>query len=111
MEIPKEDGTVEKVTGANNMYKAVDAINTPMEGVTPATEDTYYRISTELMDRIETVINYGLNDGMYIIFNIHWDLTLWTTSPPQRSQTPPTTSSFASTHLQEVHQLTFISLL
>lgn len=77
MEIPKEDGTVEKVTGANNMYKAVDAINTPMEGVTPATEDTYYRISTELMDRIETVINYGLNDGMYIIFNIHWDGGWW----------------------------------
>ena len=111
MEIPKEDGTVEKVTGANNMYKAVDAINTPMEGVTPATEDTYYRISTELMDRIETVINYGLNDGMYIIFNIHWDCILRITGAPQRSHTPFTTSSFASPTLQEVHQLIGISLL
>ena len=30
---------------------------------------------------------------------------------PQRSHTPLTTSSLARTHLQEVHQLTFISFL
>ena len=46
-----------------------------------------------------------------VIFSIHWLLTLCTTSPPQRSHTPPTTSSLASTTLQEVHQLTLISFL
>lgn len=77
MEIPQKDGEVVKVTGASNMYKAVDAIKEPIEGVTPATEDTYYRVSDELMDRIETVINYALNDEMYVIFNIHWDGGWW----------------------------------
>ena len=38
-----------------------------------------------------------------VIFSIHWLFTLWTTSLPQRSHTPLTTSSLASTHLQEVH--------
>ena len=46
-----------------------------------------------------------------VILSIHCDLTLWTTSLPQRSQTPLTTSSLARTHLHEVHQLTFISFL
>ena len=46
-----------------------------------------------------------------VIFSIHWLLTLWTTSLPHRSQTPPTTSSLASTTLQLEHQFTFISFL
>ena len=40
-----------------------------------------------------------------------WLLTRCTTSLPQRSHTPLTTSSLANTHLQPVHQLTFISFL
>ena len=43
--------------------------------------------------------------------SIHWDFTLRTTSPPQRSQRPPTTSSLAKPTLQEVHQLMGISIL
>ena len=46
-----------------------------------------------------------------VIFSIHWLFTLRTTSAPQRSQTPFTTSSLASHTLQEVHQLMGISLL
>ena len=38
-------------------------------------------------------------------------LACWTTSLPQRSHTPSTTSSLASTHLQLVHQLTGIVVL
>ena len=41
-----------------------------------------------------------------VIFSIHWDFSLRMTAEPQRSHTPSTTSSLASTHLQEVHQFT-----
>ena len=43
--------------------------------------------------------------------SIHWLFSLRTTGEPQRSHTPSTTSSFASTHLQLVHQLTGIVVL
>ena len=69
MEIPQADGTVEKITKYKDMYKAID------EG--RATKDTYYRVSDELMDRVEEVVNYALNNEMYVIFNIHWDGGWW----------------------------------
>ena len=39
-----------------------------------------------------------------VIFSIHWLFSFRMTGAPQRSHTPSTTSSLASTHLQEVHQ-------
>ena len=38
--------------------------------------------------------------------SIHWLFSLRMTAEPQRSHTPSTTSSLASTHLQLVHQFT-----
>jgi len=32
-----------------------------------------YAINKELMARVEQVARYGLDDGMYVIINIHWD--------------------------------------
>jgi endoglucanase len=32
-----------------------------------------YVIQTAWMDRVEQVVNYVLNDGLYAIINIHWD--------------------------------------
>jgi endoglucanase len=32
-----------------------------------------YEISPALMARVEQVVNYVLNDGMYAVINIHWD--------------------------------------
>ena len=46
-----------------------------------------------------------------VIFSIHWLFSFRMTSEPQRSQTPLTTSSLASTHLQEVHQFTGMVVL
>jgi endoglucanase len=34
---------------------------------------TTYEISTSLMDRVEEVVNYVLDDSMYAVINIHWD--------------------------------------
>lgn len=69
MVLTNDDGTTEEIKGATEMYKAID------EGKT--NEKTYYRVSEDLMKRIEEVVNYALNEEMYIIFNIHWDGGWW----------------------------------
>ena len=46
-----------------------------------------------------------------VIFSIHCERTMRTTSPPQRSQRPSTTSSFARPTLQLVQKLIGISAL
>ncbi len=38
---------------------------------------TYYRINEAYFDRVETVINYCLNDEMYVVINDHWDGQWW----------------------------------
>lgn len=37
----------------------------------------YYRLNEAYLDRVETVINYCLNDEMYVIINDHWDNQWW----------------------------------
>lgn len=37
----------------------------------------YYRINEAYFDRVETVINYCLNDEMYVVINDHWDGQWW----------------------------------
>jgi endoglucanase len=32
-----------------------------------------YTISPQLFDRVEEVMNYALDDNMYVVINIHWD--------------------------------------
>lgn len=39
--------------------------------------DGNYTISEDLFNRVEEVINYALNDEMYVIINIHWDGGWW----------------------------------
>jgi endoglucanase len=36
-----------------------------------------YTISSTRLDRVEQVINYGLNDGMYVIVNVHHTSSNW----------------------------------
>lgn len=38
---------------------------------------TYYRINEAYFDRVEEVINYCLNEEMYVIINDHWDNQWW----------------------------------
>lgn len=37
----------------------------------------YYQISDAYFDRVEEVINYCLNEEMYVVINIHWDGQWW----------------------------------
>ncbi len=36
-----------------------------------------YVIREDLLDRVETIINYALNEDMYVIINDHWDAGWW----------------------------------
>lgn len=38
---------------------------------------TYYQINTAYMNRVEEVLNYALNNEMYVIINDHWDNGWW----------------------------------
>ncbi|MCR5201502.1 MAG: glycoside hydrolase family 5 protein [Lachnospiraceae bacterium] len=40
-------------------------------------DDGNYKIRTELFDRVEEVVNYALDNGMYVIINDHWDNQWW----------------------------------
>lgn len=40
-------------------------------------EEGDYTISEELLDRVEEIVNYALNDDMYVIINDHWDGSWW----------------------------------
>ena len=54
----------------------------------------------------------SMSRSAYLVMaSIHWLFSLRMTSPPQRSQTPSTTSSLARTILQLVHQLTGMEAL
>lgn len=40
-------------------------------------ENGNYTINTKYLDRVEEIINYGLNAGMYVVVNDHWDGAWW----------------------------------
>ena len=40
-------------------------------------EDGTYTINEKYLGRVEEVVNYALNCGMYVIVNDHWDSQWW----------------------------------
>ncbi len=53
-----------------------DSIRIPVAWMTNATtlgKDGDYTISEAYLDRVEEIINYALNNDMYVILNDHWD--------------------------------------
>lgn len=53
-----------------------DTIRIPVAWMTNGTDLYYsgdYTISTDYLDRVEEIINYALNEDMYVIVNDHWD--------------------------------------
>ncbi len=43
----------------------------------PNFEEGDYTIGEEYLDRVEEIINYALNEDMYVIINDHWDGSWW----------------------------------
>lgn len=48
-----------------------------METITYSDGSKYYKINDAYFNRVEEVMNYCLNDEMYVIINIHWDNGWW----------------------------------
>lgn len=55
----------------------VNTVRIPVAWSNFISQDGKYTINEELFDRVETIVNYALNDEMYVIINIHWDGGWW----------------------------------
>ncbi len=67
--------TQEMVTG---MKKAgFRSLRIPVSWSSMMSDDGKYTIDTALLKRVETIINYALQEDMYVIINIHWDGQWW----------------------------------
>lgn len=55
----------------------VNTVRVPVAWSNFISEDGNYTISEDLFNRVEEIINYALNNEMYVIINIHWDGGWW----------------------------------
>ena len=67
--------TQEMLTG---MKKAgFNSIRIPVAWSNMMSKDGQYMIPDAFFDRIETIMNYALNEKMYVVINDHWDSGWW----------------------------------
>ena len=55
----------------------VNTVRVPVAWSNFMSDDGNYTINEDLFNRVEEIINYALNDEMYVIINIHWDGGWW----------------------------------
>lgn len=55
----------------------INTVRVPVAWSNFMSTDGKYTINEDLMKRVEEIINYALNDEMYVIINIHWDGGWW----------------------------------
>lgn len=55
----------------------INTVRIPVAWSNGDLDDGNYNIRTELFDRVEEVVNYALDNGMYVIINDHWDNQWW----------------------------------
>lgn len=55
----------------------INTIRIPVAWSNGDIDDGNYRIRAEMLDRVEEVVNYALDNGMYVIINDHWDNQWW----------------------------------
>ncbi|MDO4166633.1 MAG: cellulase family glycosylhydrolase [Eubacteriales bacterium] len=63
------------ITGMKNA--GFRSLRIPVSWSSMMSNDGNYTIDSALLQRIETIINYALNEDMYVIINIHWDGQWW----------------------------------
>lgn len=55
----------------------INTIRIPVAWTNMDSEDGTYTINEKYLGRVEEIVNYALNDGMYVIINDHWDNGWW----------------------------------
>lgn len=54
-----------------------NTIRIPVAWSSMVSKDGNYTIDEKLLGRVEEIVNYALNNGMYVIVNDHWDYGWW----------------------------------
>lgn len=67
--------TQNMVTGMKNA--GFKSIRIPVAWSNMMSTDGSYTINTNYFNRVETIMNYAFNEGMYVIINIHFDSGWW----------------------------------
>lgn len=67
--------TTQKYIDCVHSY-GINTIRIPVAWSNMVNEETY-EINDKYLGRVEEIVNYALNDGMYAIINIHWDSQWW----------------------------------
>ena len=55
----------------------INTVRLPIAWTNGDNDDGTYTINAKMLDRVEEVVNYALNNGMYVIINDHWDNQWW----------------------------------
>ncbi|MCR5586928.1 MAG: glycoside hydrolase family 5 protein, partial [Lachnospiraceae bacterium] len=55
----------------------INTIRIPVAWASMTSDDGEYTISPKMLGRVEQIVNYALNAGMYVIVNDHWDYGWW----------------------------------
>lgn len=95
MEATKALGEIDSTTEATAFEQAwgapittqeyIDAVHTygfntlriPVAWTSMVSKDGNYTINEKMLGRVEEIVNYALNNGMYVIVNDHWDYGWW----------------------------------
>lgn len=68
--------TTQKAIDGIHQY-GINTVRIPIAWSNMISDDGKYTINPEFMDRVEEIINYCLNNEMYVIINIHYDRGWW----------------------------------
>lgn len=68
--------TTQKFIDCLHSY-GINTLRIPVAWSNGDIDDGTYTIRGALLDRVEEVVNYALNNGMYVIINDHWDNQWW----------------------------------
>lgn len=95
MEATKAMGEIDNFSEATDFEQAwgapittqefIDAVHSygfntlriPVAWSSMVSKDGNYTINEKMLGRVEEIANYALNNGMYVIINIHWDYGWW----------------------------------
>ena len=67
--------TTQKYIDCVHSY-GINTLRIPVAWSNMVNEETY-EINEKYLGRVEEIVNYALNNGMYAIINIHWDNQWW----------------------------------
>lgn len=68
--------TTQKYISGVHSY-GFNTIRIPVAWSSMMPEDGSYKIDEKFLGRVEEIVNYALNEGMYVILNEHWDYGWW----------------------------------